>query len=137
MLRVRTVKECQLFSPSLARRASLISSYPYLVCTLDVNGHNDIPVLVGHVLEGHVSEDTSVVDENIDSAGGIDSGLNDAVTVLDGVVVGNSLAASGLDLVDNDICCLLWSQFGTRFYMRCDYRPLRCYPRPCVRHPSR
>lgn len=71
-----------------------------------MNGHDDVPVLVGHVLESHVSEDTSVVDEDIDSASSIDSGLNDAVTVLDGVVVGNSLAASGLDLVDNDICCL-------------------------------
>ena len=74
-----------------------------LVGALDVDLEDEVPVLILHVLEGDVAEDTGVVDEDIDAAELLDGGLDDLVAVLDAVVVGDGLAASGLDLVDNHI----------------------------------
>lgn len=69
----------------------------------DVDGHDEIPVLVGHVLEADVTENAGVVDEDVDATESLDGSLDDLVAILDAVVVGNSLAASGLDLIDNHI----------------------------------
>ncbi len=77
-----------------------------LVGTGDVDLHNEIPVLVCEVLEADVMEDTGIVDEDIDAAKGVDGGVDDLVAKLDAVVVGNGLAASGLDFVDDDISSL-------------------------------
>lgn len=71
-----------------------------------MDGNNQIPVLVGYVLEADIAEDTSVVKQDVDAAEVLDGGLDDLVSVLDAVVVGNCLAACGLDLFDYDICCL-------------------------------
>jgi len=68
-----------------------------------MHGHNQIPVLVLHVLEADITEDTSVVDQDIDAAECLDGGLDDLVAIGDTVVVGNGLAACGFDLVDNNI----------------------------------
>lgn len=77
-----------------------------LVGTGDVDLHDEIPVLVCEVLEADVAEDTSIVDEDIDTSKGLDGGVNDLFAKLDAVVVGNGLAASGLDFVDDDISSL-------------------------------
>jgi hypothetical protein len=77
-----------------------------LVCALDVDIDDEVPVLVGQVLEGDITQDTGVVDEDINAAEGLDGGLDDLLALGDRVVVGNGLAASGLDLVDNNIGCL-------------------------------
>lgn len=77
-----------------------------LVGTGDVDLHDEVPVLVCEVLEANVTEDTGIVDEDIDAAKGLDGGVDDLVTILDAVVVGDGLAASGLDLVDDDISSL-------------------------------
>lgn len=74
-----------------------------LVSTLDVDLHDEVPVLVGHVLEANISENTSIVDDNINAAKGLDGRLDDLVAILDTVVVGSSLAASLLNLVDNNV----------------------------------
>jgi hypothetical protein len=68
-----------------------------------VDLHDQVPVLILDVLEADISQDTGVVDEDIDSAEGIDGSLDDALAVLDRVVVGDGLSAGGLDLVDDDI----------------------------------
>ena len=65
--------------------------------------HNQIPVLIAHVLEGDISQNTGVVEEDIDSAVVLDGGLDDPVAILDAVVVGYCFAACGLDLVDDNI----------------------------------
>lgn len=65
--------------------------------------HNQVPVLILHVLEANVTEDTSIVDKDVYPAKCLESGLNDGLSVLDTVVVGNGLAASLLDLLDNEI----------------------------------
>jgi hypothetical protein len=71
-----------------------------------MDGHNKIPVRIRHVLEGYVSQDTGIVEEDIDAAVVLDGGLNDSVAILDAVVVGYCFAACGLDLIDDDICGL-------------------------------
>jgi hypothetical protein len=68
-----------------------------------VDLHDQVPILVLEVLEANVTQDTGVVDEDIDSAKCLDGSLNDGLAILDGIVVGDGLAASSLDLVDDDI----------------------------------
>jgi hypothetical protein len=77
-----------------------------LVCTPDVHLHDQIPVGILHVLEANVSEDSRIVDQDVDSAKGLDGCVDDLVAILDRVVVGNSLAAGCFDLVDDDVCGL-------------------------------
>jgi len=54
-----------------------------LVCTSDVNLHDQVPVVVLHVLEADVPEDTGIVDQDIDSAKCLDGRVDDLVTVFD------------------------------------------------------
>jgi hypothetical protein len=68
-----------------------------------VNVLNEIPILILHVLEADIAENTSIVDEDIDATKGLDSGFDDFVTILNAVIVGNSFSAGLLDFVDNDI----------------------------------
>lgn len=74
-----------------------------LVGASDMDLHDQVPVLILHVLQADIAEDAGVVEQDVNSAKGLDGRVNDAVTVLDAVVVGNSLAARGLDLVDDNI----------------------------------
>ena len=65
--------------------------------------HDEVPVLVGHVLEADVAQDAGVVDEHVDTAVRLDGSLDDLVAILDAVVVGSRLAARGLDLLDDKV----------------------------------
>ena len=65
--------------------------------------HNQVPVLVLHILECHISEDTSVVEQDIDAAIGFNRGLDDLLAIGDAVVVCDSFAACGFDLIDDYI----------------------------------
>jgi hypothetical protein len=79
------------------------SSSSTFVGTLNMNGDDQIPVLVFHVLETDVSEDTSIVDQDIDSAIVLDGGVDDLLAVCDAVVVRYCSAARGFDFIDDDI----------------------------------
>jgi len=68
---------------------------------------DQIPVLILHVLEADIPQDTGVIYQNIDATEVIDGGLDDGFTVLHAVVVGNSLAALGADFLDDGIGSLL------------------------------
>lgn len=74
-----------------------------------MDSDNQIPVLICYVLEADVAENAGVVDQDVDATVALDGGLDDLVAILDAVVVGNCLAACGLDLLDDDICCLCYS----------------------------
>lgn len=74
-----------------------------LVGTVDVDLHDEVPVLILEVLEAGVAEDAGVVDDDVDTAESLDGGVDDLVTKLDRVVVGDGLATGGLDFVDDDI----------------------------------
>jgi hypothetical protein len=72
-----------------------------------VNCHDEIPVGILHVLEADIAENAGVVDENIDAAKVLDSGIDDLFAKLDAVVVGNSIASGLFDLFDDDISSLI------------------------------
>lgn len=78
------------------------------VCSFDVDFLDQIPVQILHVLEANISQNTGVVNEDVDSAEGLNRGVNNGNAILNAVVVGNSLSASSLNLVDDyisSLCC--------------------------------
>jgi hypothetical protein len=68
-----------------------------------VNRDNQIPVIIRHVLEADITEDTRIIEEDIDPAVGFDGSFDDLLAVGDTIVVGYCFAACGFDFVDNDI----------------------------------
>jgi hypothetical protein len=69
-----------------------------------MNLDDDVPHLLGGVGEGLVPQDPGVVDDAVDLVEGIDAGLQDVLSTLEGghiVVVRNGLAAGGPDLLDH------------------------------------
>lgn len=68
-----------------------------------MNFVNQIPILILHILKADISKNSSVVDQDIDAAKGLDSGIYDLVAELNTIIVGNGLSTSCLDLLDNDI----------------------------------
>lgn len=83
-----------------------MSENSHLVCTVGVNCVDQIPIGILHILKANIPQDTSVIKQNINAAEGLNSGLDDSITVLDAVVVGDGLTASGPDLLDDNICGL-------------------------------
>jgi hypothetical protein len=71
---------------------------------------DQIPVGLFHVLEADIAQNAGVVDEDVDAAKGVNGRLDDGFSILDRVVIGNSLAACGFDLVNDDISGLKWSR---------------------------
>ena len=67
---------------------------------------DQVPVLVLHILEADIPQDTSIIDEHVDAAVVLDGRLDDLLAVGHAVVVGYCFAARGFDLVDDDIGCL-------------------------------
>ncbi len=53
-----------------------------LVCTQNVDLVDKIPVRLLHVLEADVSQDTGIVDEDIDTSKVINRGLDDILSIL-------------------------------------------------------
>ena len=53
-----------------------------LVCSVDVDFVDEIPVGLLHVLEADIAENASVVDENIDTTKGINGRLDNRLSVL-------------------------------------------------------
>lgn len=68
-----------------------------------MNSNNQIPVGILHVLEADISQDTGIVDQNIDPAEVLNGGLDDLVAILDAVVVANGLSTSSFDFVYDNI----------------------------------
>jgi len=101
----------------------------HLVSTLDVHAHDQVPVGILHVLEADISEDTSIVDQDVYPAKVLDRCLNDLVTVLDRIVVCNSATARCLDLLDDYIGGLELGQSELRELVESIGSPLRTIPR--------
>lgn len=68
-----------------------------------MNIDNIVPLLVGHVGKSLVTEDTGVVDQDIDSAKVVDGGLDDSITILNISLVANGLASELLDFLNGSI----------------------------------
>jgi hypothetical protein len=58
-----------------------------------VNSLNKIPIIVGRFSDRSISQDASVVDDDVDAAKVVDRGFNQSFAVLDRIVVGNSFTA--------------------------------------------
>lgn len=71
-----------------------------------MNAVDQVPVLILHVLKADIPEDTGIVKQDINTAEVLNSGINDSLSVLNTVVVGNRLTTGGADLLDNEICGL-------------------------------
>jgi hypothetical protein len=67
---------------------------------------NQIPVLLLHVLEANITQNASIIDEHIDTPKVVDGSLDDSFSVLDRVVVGDSLAACSADRFNDFVCGL-------------------------------
>lgn len=77
-----------------------------LVCSKDVDPVDQIPVCLLHVLEADIAQDTRIVDEDVNATECVDSSLDDGLSVLDRIVVGDRLSASGADGVNDLVCGL-------------------------------
>lgn len=83
--------------------ASYIPVQIDLESTPNMNRLDQVPVLILHVLEADIPQNTSIVYEDIDAPEAVDSGLDDGFAILDAVVVCYGLSALGTDLVDDGI----------------------------------
>jgi hypothetical protein len=72
-----------------------------------VDSVDQVPVGLFHVLKADIAQNAGVVDKDIDTAKGVNGRLDNGLTILDRVVVGNSFAACAADLVDDLVCGLL------------------------------
>jgi hypothetical protein len=68
---------------------------------------DEVPVLLLHVLEADVAENASIVDEHIDAPKAVDGRLDDGLSILNRIVVGNGLAACSADRLDDFVCGLV------------------------------
>ena len=66
---------------------------------------DEIPVILGHLMERHVAQDAGVVDEDVDASVGVHRRLDDLVAELHRVVVGRCIATSLFDLGDYFVGC--------------------------------
>ena len=101
----------------------IFSSHPYicarirhLVRSLDVYFDDQIPVVIAHILECNISEDTRIVEKNIYPPKCLDRSLDDSLAVLDAVVVRDSVAARSFNLLDDNICSLCRASVRTLRY---------------------
>ena len=78
-----------------------------------MDSDNQIPVLVFHVLETNIPQNASVVDQYIDPSILLYRRFNDLVTILNTVVVGNSISTGRADFLNDYIGSLVgdFSQF--------------------------
>ena len=64
---------------------------------------DQIPVGILHVLEADITEDTGVVDEDVNATKVLESCFYNGFTILHAVVVGCRLASSGFDFIDDSV----------------------------------
>lgn len=75
----------------------------YFIRSFDMNLDDQVPIIIGHVLEADISQDACIVQEYVDSSEFFDRCLNDLLAILDAVVIGDGLAACLPNLVDDYI----------------------------------
>jgi hypothetical protein len=71
--------------------------------------HDEIPIKLRHLLEGNISKDTSVVNDDINSTKSINCSLYNLIAKFNRIVVCDSLSTGFLDLIDNKISGILSS----------------------------
>ena len=79
------------------------SSFGTLVRAHYMHLHDQVPILILHILETDIAQDTRIVDEHVYPAEGLDGCVDDLFAVLDRVVVGDCFAAGGGNFVDDGV----------------------------------
>jgi hypothetical protein len=77
----------------------------YLVCASNVHFEDQIPILIFHILETDIPQYTSIIDQDMHASKGLDSSLDNSITIFNAVVVGDGLASGFLDLFYDFVCC--------------------------------
>lgn len=65
-----------------------------------MDGHDQVPISIRHVLHRDVPQDASVVDEDIDPPKLFNGGLNNFLAIFDAIVVCDGLSTSIGNLFD-------------------------------------
>ena len=68
-----------------------------------MNVHNEVPVLILHVLEADIPQDASIVDQNVNTSEVLDSSLNNLPAVRHTIVVGYGFTACSFNFIDDNI----------------------------------
>ena len=79
------------------------SGLGHLEGTVQVNVQNQLEILFLHLLERSITQNTSVIDDHMDSTKVLDGSLNNLVSIQNVVVVGHGNSSSLLDLVYHNI----------------------------------
>lgn len=61
---------------------------------MQVNINDSLPILILHVPDRNVSQNTSIVDQNVNPPKSLDGSLDDLVAILNGIVIGNRFRSS-------------------------------------------
>jgi hypothetical protein len=91
--------------------------------------HDQVPVVIFHVLEADIPKNARIVDKDIDSAKVLDGGFNDSLAILDAVVVGDGLTTGLSDLIDDDISGLSLLAWRVRIVHLDTIIPSMTFPR--------
>ncbi len=83
----------------------------HFVSAFNVNLVNQVPVGIAHLDEALVTQDTGVIDDNVNTAKVVHGALNDFLAVDHVVRVGNRSTASGFDFFNNLECCIAVGAF--------------------------
>lgn len=60
---------------------------------------DQIPILILHILESNIAQDAGIVNQDVDATKALDRRIDDAVSILDAVVVGDGLSTRFSDLL--------------------------------------
>lgn len=71
------------------------------VSTVNVNLENEIPILILHFLEWDISQNTRIVQKDVDLAEVVNSSLDDFISKLDRVIVGDCNSTLFLNFLNN------------------------------------
>ena len=69
--------------------------------------NDQVPIGIRHILEADIPQNTSIINEDINSAKCLYCSIDNLLAVLNAVIIGNSSSAGRLDLLYYDIGGLL------------------------------
>lgn len=101
---VDTARRCGINdTPILLLQKDGPSSFGYFVGSVEMNRHNLVPLFIGHCSERFVTQDTSIVDDDVNCAEGLHTGFDDSFAILNGMLIAHSLSTSLADLCNSGV----------------------------------
>ena len=65
--------------------------------------HNDIPICIFHIAKRHIPQNSSIVDEHVNTSKVVNSSLDDPVSMLDRVIIWDSNTTRLIDFLNYNI----------------------------------